>query len=199
MVSGPLTISPNTHRFFNQLATAQAATAAYYLGHVMQAGGNVIPFTASSPVSQVCNTRAEELEFDASEVLGPLSKQTWPSVIHLKFHPGTGKAPATENPSAMQYLMGSFYEHAFITYFEKSRADIKAKYGGKKNWPSDLSFGRIVRNAFAHGGTLNITDGISGTWGGISYSPAANGRRVLYNDLTSADLTLLMVDMDSAF
>ena len=116
MVSGPLTISPNTHRFFNQLATAQAATAAYYLGHVIQAGGTVIPFTASSPVSQVCNTRAEELEFEASEVLGPLSKQTWPSVIHLKFHLGTGKAPATENPSAVRYLMGSFYEHAFITY-----------------------------------------------------------------------------------
>ena len=194
-----LTITPGTHRFFNQLATAQAATAAYILGHSVQAGGNLPPFTASNPISQVCNTRMEELEFDASEVLGPLSKQAWPAVVHLKFHSGTSKAPATQDPSAVQYLMGSFYEHAFITYFEKSVADIKAKHGSKKNWPNNLNFGRIVRNAFAHGGTLNITDGISATWGGITYSPAANGRRVLYNDLTSADLTLLMVDMDPLF
>jgi hypothetical protein len=195
----PTTISPSTHRFFKQLATAQAQTAAYILGSMTHAGGSLLPFTARNPISQVCNTRHEELEFDASEVLGPISKQTWPSVIHLKFHSGTGRAPASPNPNAVQYLMGSFYEHAFIAYFEKNVADIKAKHGSKKNWPNVLSFGRRVRNAFAHGGTLNITDGISAVWGGISYSKADNGRRVLYNDLTSADLTLLMVEMDSQF
>jgi hypothetical protein len=197
MASSPITISPTAHRFFNQLATAQAATAAYTLGHVTQAGGKLAPFTASTPISQVCNTRPEELEFDASEVLGPFSKQTWPSVIHLKFHSRPDPAPANPNPTAVQTLMASFYEHAFITYYEKNVEDIKAKHGAKKNWPIVLNFGRIVRNAFAHGGTINITDGISASWSGITYSDTDNGRRVLYNDLTSGDLTLLMVDMDS--
>ena len=199
MASSPITVSAGTHRYFNQLATAQAATAAYIIGHMTQAGGSLPPFTASNPISQVCNTRPEELVFDASEVLGPLSKQTWPSVIHLTLRPGAGPAPANSNPTAVQTLMGGFYEHAFITYYEKNVADMKAKHGAKKNWPNVLNFGRIVRNAFAHGGTLNITDGISATWGGISYSGAVNGRRVLYNDLTSGDLSLLMVDMDSQF
>jgi hypothetical protein len=95
--------------------------------------------------------------------------------------------------------MGSLYEHAFMTYLAKSEGAIKAKHGRKKDWPDVLNFGRIVRNAFAHGGTLNITDGIAGSWGGISYSEARNGRRVLYNDLSAGDLTVLMLEMDTQF
>jgi hypothetical protein len=199
MASSPITISISTHRFFNQLATAQAATAAYIMGHAIQAGGSLPLFTASNPISQVCNTRLEELVFDASEVLDPFSKQTWPSAIHLTFRPGASPAPGYTNPTAVQTLMASFYEHAFITYYEKNVEDMKVKHGAKRNWPNVLNFGRIVRNAFAHGGTLNITDNISATWGGISYSDAVNGKRVLYNDLTSGDLTLLMIEMDSLF
>jgi hypothetical protein len=199
MSLSPIAITPSTHRFFNQLATAQAATAAYIVGHMTQAGGSVPLFTGSNPITQVCNTRPEDLKFDASQVLGSISKYTWPSVIDLTFHLGSGRAPANPNPDAVQTLMASFYEHAFITYYEKNVEDMRTKHGVKKNWPNVLNFGRVVRNAFAHGGTLNITDGISVTWGGITYSDADNGRRVLYNDLTSGDLTLLMVDMDLLF
>jgi len=95
--------------------------------------------------------------------------------------------------------MASLYEHAFVTYFEKNLAAMFAKHRGKRNWPGILNFGRIVRNAFAHGGTVNITDSIPGAWGGISYSEATNGRRVLYNDLSVGDLTLLMLEMDAQF
>ncbi len=195
----PITVTPQSHRFFNQLATAQAATAAYLLGHITQAGGTMRAYPAGSPISQVCYTRQEELEFDPTEVLGPISNQIWPSVVHLKFHSGNGRPSANPNPTAVQLLMGSFYEHAFITYYEKNVTQIIAKHRGKRHWPNVLTFGRIVRNAFAHGGTVNITDGIPATWGGISYSDADNGRHVLYNDLSSGDLTLLMVEMDLEF
>jgi hypothetical protein len=74
-----------------------------------------------------------------------------------------------------------------------------AKHGKVSQWPQVLTFARIVRNAFAHGGTVNITDGAAAAWNGLNYSQAENGRRVLYNDLSSGDLTLLMVDMDTMF
>lgn len=200
MTTDPITLTAETHRFFDQLATAQAATAAYLLGHVIQAGGSARAFQIGSPISQVCYTRLEEIEFDPTEALGSISKQMWPSVIHLKFHGGTGRPLSTNsNPTAVQLLMGSLYEHAFITYYEKNVDGVKAKHGGKRHWPNILTFGRIVRNAFAHGGTINITDGMSATWGGLRYSDADNGRRVLYNDLSQGDLTLLMIDMDSEF
>ncbi len=47
--------------------------------------------------------------------------------------------------------------------------------------------------------TVNITDGAAAAWNGLNYSQAENGRRVLYNDLSSGDLTLLTVDMDTMF
>ena len=199
MSLSPITVTPQAHRFFHQLATAQAATAAYIVGHMTQAGGTPHAWSTGSPISQVCYTRQEELEFDPSEVLGPISKGVWPCVIHLKFHPGGGRPSANPDPDAVQLLMGSLYEHAFITYFEKNLSQIKAKYGGKRHWPNVLTFGRIVRNAFAHAGTVDIRDGAAATWAGITYSPSENGRRVLYNDLSSGDLTLLMVDMDAQF
>jgi hypothetical protein len=194
MSLSPITVTPQTHRFFNELATAQAATA-----HVTQAGGPQGAYKAGSPISQVCYTLQEELEFDPGEVLGPISKFAWPSVIHLKFHPGRSRPAGSPNPTGVQRLMGSLYEHAFITYYEKNVPLIISKHGGKRNWPEVLTFGRIVRDAFAHGGTVNIADNIAATWGAIRYSSTDNGRRVLYNDLSSGDLTLLMLEMDAQF
>jgi len=95
--------------------------------------------------------------------------------------------------------MGSLYEQAFVTYLAKNESAIKANHGSQKPWPDVLNFGRIVSNAFAHGGTINIKHGSSGSWGGISYSEGDNGRRVLYNDLSAGDLTLLMLEMDEQF
>jgi hypothetical protein len=199
MSLSPLVFTDKTHRFFKQLATAQAATAAYLIGHMYQAGGTPPKFSESSPISQVCFTQPVEIEFNPEETLGAFSKGIWPPVINLKSHAGSPRPVGNSNLSAIQLLMGSLYEHAFISYFENIRAQIEAKHGTASNWPDVLTFGRLVRNAFAHGGTLDIRNDASANWGGISYSRSENGRRVLYNDLSSGDLTLLMVEMDGLF
>jgi hypothetical protein len=87
-----------------------------------------------------------------------------------------------------------FFPWLFITRGLLQFAEVS-----NKQWPDVLNFGRIVRNAFAHGGTLEIRDGTSVRWGGLRYSKSQNGRRVLYNDLSSADLTILMLEMDALF
>lgn len=199
MSAGTVTLTPQTHRFFHQLATAQAATVSYIVSTIARTGGDIaVPL--GGPISQVCFTRPEEVQFNPIEVLDPISKNyAWPEEIHLTFQYGGGPPPVNQNPNSVQLLMGSLYEHAFITYLAKNEAAIRATHGGNKHWPDVLKFGRIVRNAFAHGGTLNITDGISGSWGGISYSEAKNSRRVLYNDLSAGDLTVLMLEMDAQF
>lgn len=95
--------------------------------------------------------------------------------------------------------MGSLYEHAFISYYESNVDAMRAKHGTARHWPAVLTFGRIVRNSFAHGGTVNIIDAANATWNGVTLSDANNGERVLYNHLSSGDLTLLMIDMDQMF
>jgi hypothetical protein len=98
----------------------------------------------------------------------------------------------------MQRLMGSIYEHAFVAYFERVRDRIAARYGATRSWPDTFDFGRVVRNAFAHGDTVNIDRGSreGSEWRGCRYTSAENGRQVLYNDLSSGDLTLLMLEID---
>lgn len=199
MSYGPLTITPAGHRFFYQLATAQAATAAYILAHTIQAGGTHRPYSNESPISQVCYTAQVEIEFNAVETLGALAKQSWPSEIHLNIRPGGPPPAKSPRLSSVQLLMSSLYEHAFIAYFENNRAGMEAKHDGVRGWPPVLTFARIVRNAFAHGGTVDIRDGATATWGNVTYSPSSNGRRVLYNDLSSGDLTLLMIEADQQF
>jgi len=107
-----------------------------------------------------------------------------------------GPPPKPSIPDGIQRLWGSFYQQAFITYFETNRDDIEAKFGTTKFWPETLTFGRILRNAFAHGGTIEIRDKAAATWRSLTYSDAQNGRQVLYNDMSQGDLTILMLDMD---
>jgi hypothetical protein len=200
MSLAPITLSGSQHRFFHNLATAQAATAAYFLGSVIQRGGTPTPFVPGITISQVCYTKSIEVVFEPKEILDGISNGRWPATIQLMFQVSSGRpSTATANLTTVQLLMGSLYEHAFIAYFENNRPAIKKRYGRVSNWPSVLNFGRIVRNAFAHGGTIDIRDSTSETWNGLSYSQSANGRQILYNDLSSGDLTLLMIEMDAAF
>src|SRR5260370_13253486 len=148
---------------------------------------------------KLCYAHPVDILFDSSEVLGPISQGKWPNSIQLNVVSGSGPPPASPDPTAVQLLMGSLFEHAFITYFENNRALMKAKHGAVSRWPDALAFGRIVRHAFAHRGKVHIVDGSTVAWGNLTYSPAENGRRVLYNDLSSGDLTLLMIEMDSEF
>jgi hypothetical protein len=195
----PVTVTPTGQRFFYQLATAQAATAAFLSGAMAELQGAWHSWQDDSPISQVCFTRNVEVQFQPSEVLRPISRNVWPSALHLEFRERGDRPASSPDPAAIQLLMGSLYEHAFVTYFENNRAEMKAKHGPVSRWPGALAFARIVRHAFAHGGTVNILDGTSATWGSFTYSRAENGRRVLYNDLSSGDLTLLMIEMDAQF
>jgi hypothetical protein len=92
-------------------------------------------------------------------------------------------------------------ESAFVRYFESLRPTIEANHtADPQQWPSALNFARVVRNAFAHGGQITFRSltapGVS--WRSLTYTPADNGRQILYQDMTAVEIILLMQDMDSA-
>jgi len=61
-----------------------------------------------------------------------------------------------------------------------------------------LNFGRVVRNAFAHGGLINIENPNSQpvSWRGLTYGPQHHGRQILYTDVTPVEVIFLMDEMD---
>jgi hypothetical protein len=71
--------------------------------------------------------------------------------------------------------------------------------GDTKNWPPNINFGRVVRNAIVHGGKINFTnpnaDPVS--WRGLTFSPADNGIVAVNAGLLSGgDLIVLMLEME---
>ena len=189
----PIKIDRKSNRCFEFLVTAQAALAGWLLGRVGS------PFDRPSVISQTCYVPPVEVELDAAAVLNAISAATWPTFITIGFH-GRAERPASAPPlNAVQRILGSAYEHAFLSYFENIRDEIEAKYGDKVlRWPAEIQFGRVVRNAFGHGGKITWTKPplVPVSWRGLTYSPAHQGQQVVYNDLSQGDLTILMLDID---
>ena len=194
-----LVVAPGTHASFDHLVTASAGLLAYVKGHAVQTGphGYAVAPPGGGPVCQVCFTENAEVHFDANRVLSAITDGGWPSEIEFTFA-AMNTQRVQQLLTGVMRLMGNTYAHAFVTYFETIRPRIEAVHGTQKNWPETLDFGRVVRNAFAHGGTVEMRPGSreGSVWRGLSYTQADNGRQLLYNDMTQGDLTLLMLDMD---
>jgi hypothetical protein len=92
-----------------------------------------------------------------------------------------------------QKIIGS----AFSNFFENNRDKIEAKYGtDTSNWPTDWNFGRVIRNAYSHGGEIYFKN-INAqpvSWRGINYAPKDNGKSI-HLDIYVPEIIELMKDM----
>jgi hypothetical protein len=108
----------------------------------------------------VCFVERAEIECDPAPVLTAIAKWSWPTSLDLTIDPMPGTlAPSTKTtiPNGVQRLMGSIHSHAFLTYYENVLAQIESCHGtDASRWPDTLKFARMTRNAFGHGGKLDI-------------------------------------------
>jgi len=104
--------------------------------------------------------------------------------------------------SAVAETIEGFAQAMFTRYWETNLSGMERAHGRRSGgaWPQILQFAAVVRDAMSHGGTLHMFSIVSpATYFGITYTQAQNGRRILHNDLTSADLFILMLDVDTTF
>lgn len=90
----------------------------------------------------------------------------------------------------------------FTGYYETNLLEIERVHGKRKHgaWPDVLQFAAIVRDTMSHGGVLHMIPAVKPvTYFGQTYSPSCNGRKVIHNDLSCADIFFLMLDADAAF
>lgn len=85
----------------------------------------------------------------------------------------------------------------FVTFFEQYRQWLNSKIGVRQKWPDIWQFGAVVRNAASHGGIIAFdNDKLPPVkWYILEYGFADNGRKVINNDLSIADLVILMFEM----
>lgn len=193
----------NHHRFFDELVTVLCSLAslgieleAYRLGTAPAYGPtDYITFEGT----RVTNS---ELRFFPHKTLTTIIQNQWPTSIEIEDHPLTSPGPA--HPlwlTGIQGLHGSMIQFAFVHYFETVRVQVQKRYGNTQHWPPVWDFGRVVRNAFAHGGEVYFENPNASpvNWRTLIYSPANNGRQILYQDLTLVEVMYLLEDMDAAF
>lgn len=104
---------------------------------------------------------------------------------------------------ARQFGIDDFHMYVmqitFTEYYERYRPFVEAEHGeGPDDWPKCWQVGRHVRNAFAHGGTVDIRDeeAPSIEWRGLSIGPEKHGEKLIHNYVTPVEAILLMEEMD---
>ncbi len=103
---------------------------------------------------------------------------------------------------ALAETIEGFAQAMFTRYWETNLAAIQQVHGLRRSgtWPQVLQFAAIVRDAMSHGGVLHMFQSVApATHFSLTFAPSLNGRRILHNSLTSADIFLLMLDVDAAF
>lgn len=144
------------------------------------------------------------LKFYQKELMDIIFKGSWPDII--KFDVIAIEKYEKTIPRNIRWLDGLQGVQAntimagFVHYFANIESFIENKYSKDRwKWPETLSFGRTVRNAFAHGGKINIenlkTKNFS--WKKLSYGPKDNGKLIIFNDITLVEIVYLAIEMES--
>jgi hypothetical protein len=129
-----------------------------------------------------------------------LVRNTWPTEIRLAEFP-LDQVPSLAGPSisSVARIHSGLLEAAFVRYFESQRDAVAAKFGtDSRKWPAEWNFARVVRNACAHGGVLSFDNPKADpvAWRNLRYSPADNGRKIVFVDLSPVEFILLFEDLD---
>src|SRR5574341_145058 len=190
------------HNFFDELVTilvsleTLSVTADVYKGEA----GDSIPEDGSLGLGGV--TVPIDFKFNPTPVLREIIENRWPTEIILEEKPKGSEMPAKVahvlSSTGIRGVTSLITQGAFIRYFEKIRPKIESKYGDDPiGWPAVWNFGRVVRNAFGHGGRINFRNpnAPSVTWKSLTYSYADNGREIMYQDVAQVEIIVLMEEM----
>jgi hypothetical protein len=196
------TYSDSSHKFFNDLVSFFASISS--LGTALDAHrvGQTKKYSSSDYITlEGASASNIEIRFFPHDLMETLLQNSWPSIIEIE------KLPIASNPpyhptwlKGLQGVTGSMIQSSFVHFFESYRSTIESTNGSNPyHWPNAWNFGRVVRNAFSHGGLLNFrnNNAVAVTWKTLSYGPTENGRQILYQDMTAVEVILLMEDMNS--
>lgn len=140
--------------------------------------------------------------FRPFEILSEIWANRWPTEIRYTVEPGAMRDPeimarfnAEVRINNVHRLQIGATEAAFLHYFETHLHFVA------RPLPPVWNFARVIRNACAHGGRIDIRDknATPVSWMSLSYSASDNGKEIWKTDLTTVEALLLMEDMDAAF
>jgi hypothetical protein len=137
-----------------------------------------------------------------------LQQQEPEITVQILPNPQATATPLAEGPHAINTnvlnairLWNDPIANQFVFFYERYIDFVKAAANhAVPNFERRWGFGRVVRNAITHGGTINIDDaGFNPvSWMGLTLGHANRGEVLVGSKLHGPDLIYLMLDMDLA-
>jgi len=149
----------------------------------------------------------EILTFVPHSLMEFIAKDTWPTVLEFGERPITdaqtlrkkSKNDISFQGESTHLIQELIIMSNFVYYYESVKDSIEKKYGQNPwQWPGTLNFARIIRNAFAHGGKINIKNPNDPPvhWKQYIYSHQNNGQQIIPNDINMPEIIFLLKEID---
>jgi hypothetical protein len=195
--------SRGKHRFFDELVSFLAAFGSLATALRFYAGETPAALGPRQGIGfQGTHVSNLSLTYVPGAVLSEIAQNRLPTTIQMVEQPRTAIPP--EDPSSLTSvgeLSISLIGSALIRYYESVIPIVRKKFGtDSTNWPGVWNFGRVIRNALAHhGGRVNFDNPRAQpvSWKSLTFSPADNGRQIMFVDIATVEIILLMEDMDA--
>jgi hypothetical protein len=194
----------NSERYFLDFLMCLAGFSAATLGLSTTAYRGGTPYKPGSKLrlGGSISGANQDLLFDPSFILRFVIKDDIPP--QLKFTVETANPHAITSAGHITLhkyspVIEALFLSMISSYFQRHRDTIERKYGQQtQNWPAEWNFGRVVRNALAHGGDVYFNNSATApvSWRGLTLSPADNAQKLLFGFLGPADIFALIIDMD---
>ena len=199
-----LIYTQNQHRFFDDLVTLLTSLASFATQMDIYKHGHCKGLNLDDSMILEGCTIPTNLIFWPHKVMPILASGEWPTQLELTKAPhksGIPKSISFELSSdEIKDVTALTTQGSFIRYYETMISQVEKKFGPNTiDWPQIWNFGRVVRNAFAHGGKITFKNPKASnvSWKNITYSPSDNGRQIMYKDIGHVEVIYLMDEMDS--
>ena len=202
-----VTYVPSKHTFFDELATLFISLSSFNaaIESYWNCGVTRIPMTQDHTL--YLYGRFVAVAWQPNQFMHKVKLDVWPAELQVVYlQPSSPQAKPTSNGVPFASASAAAMVHglaglAFIKYFEQSRGAIESKFGQTEDWPAVWNFGRTVRNALTHKGTIDIRNPRTApvAWQGAVIGSTDNGKVLLdpQRYLGVGDLVPLMEEMDA--
>ena len=136
-------------------------------------------------------------------LLDQIKANTYPQEIALHSEPSLAGVPSDlkHEINVAEKISSNIFQGAFIQFYDSIEEEIENKHGkARDKWPMTVNFGRVIRNAFAHGNRIYFKNPVKNklSWKSLAFDHTNNGEKVLYNHVAPADIIILMEDMNDS-
>jgi hypothetical protein len=168
---------------------------------------SALAFKATGKADYAVECGFQSLQFDRYVVLPMLdpvgellAKNEIPDRIKFRLDEQPAPRGGATGETPLGKVLDKIIAPFFLEFHDKHLSWVRSKYGQSyKGWPTIWQFARLVRNAAAHDGALEIDPAsVPVSWHSLSYGPANNGQRIFGADLALADIFILMLELSDA-